>query len=246
MQRVGYVKRRLSKLTMPSLSKEKLLIITALSLVGVSLTVSIVLGLQVIKLKQDLAHLSFPTLIPTATPIPKFEFSPIPSPEISPTPVSETKLPPATKETSLSCDKQCKDLGFVFGYCGTGYDESLSKEELKRLFNVKNVDYILEKGPCGVGKWGHLNPKDIGKTHYCDKWLANEGFKKGTVSHCCCISACLSDDESCGYCGKNGDCEDHDCKYCCSDKTHKVPTACGCDLAGNCSCQKTIFCGPEK
>ena len=90
---------------MLNLSKEKLLIIIALVLAGISLTVSIVLGLQVIKLKQDLTHQPFPTSIPTVTPTPKLELSPIPSPKVSPTPISKEKLPSEAK--ACQKDENC-------------------------------------------------------------------------------------------------------------------------------------------
>ena len=80
---------------MLNLSKEKLLIIIALSLAGISLAASIVLGLQVIKLKQDLASQSFPVRTSTPTPRPNSKpiLSPTPATKISPFPTPQTKMP---------------------------------------------------------------------------------------------------------------------------------------------------------
>ena len=86
---------------MPNLSKEKLLIIIALSLAGISLTVSIVLGLQVIKLKQDLTHQSFPTPTPSVTP------SLMPSGITPPTPTSVNPNKYFTNESYCEKDSDC-------------------------------------------------------------------------------------------------------------------------------------------
>ena len=80
---------------MLNLSKEKLLIIIALILAGVSLTTSIVLGFQVIKLKQDLTHQPFPVRTSTPTPRPNSKpiLSPTPATKTSPFPTPQTKMP---------------------------------------------------------------------------------------------------------------------------------------------------------
>lgn len=84
-------------------NKEKLLIIIALSLAGVSLTASIVLGLQVIKLKQDLANQSFPSPILPTTPTLTEELIPNP--------------PSISQTTSISCqtDADCPEIACAHG-----------------------------------------------------------------------------------------------------------------------------------
>ena len=110
----------------------------ALSLAGISLTASIVLGFQVIKLKQDLAHLSLPTLIPTATPIAKLGLSPAPSPRISPTSVSEEKLPPEAK----ACQK---DGDCFLGLC-SGCDPCLGTRDLSDpIIEALNKDWCQQQ-----------------------------------------------------------------------------------------------------
>jgi len=140
----------LKPLVMLNLSKEKLLIITALSLAGVSLTTSIVLGFQVIKLKQDLASQSFPTLIPTLTPTLKAGLSPAPSPKLSPTwsqsCTSENDCP---KQMCQPPDQPCAQYSCIQGKCQQvypNYSEPLNKRiplSLGQTVGIKNTSLSL-------------------------------------------------------------------------------------------------------
>ena len=123
---------------MLNLSKEKLLIIIALFLAGVSLTASIVLSLQVIKLKQDLTRQLFLVPTPSPTPIPKLGLSPAPSPRISPTSVSEEKLPPEAK----ACQK---DGDCFLGLC-SGCDPCLGTRDLSDpIIEALNKDWCQQQ-----------------------------------------------------------------------------------------------------
>ena len=106
---------------MLNLSKEKLLIITALLLAGVSLVASIVLGLQVIKLKQDLTRQTFPTPSPTVIP-------PTVTPFVTKKPMETPVLPTETAPISeLEAKEKCEASGGKWGAecsssgCGPGY-----------------------------------------------------------------------------------------------------------------------------
>lgn len=137
---------------MLNLSKEKLLIIIALSLAGVSLTASIVLGLQVIKLKRDLTHQPFPTLSPVTSIVPQLS----PAPTISSEPDQETLQVVRCKGEKIENEyllvlqpipdaSHCEDLDWEQrGKCVFEYLQELSEKAQKEIIehlNANSVNY---------------------------------------------------------------------------------------------------------
>ena len=110
----------------------------ALSLAGISLTASIVLGFQVIKLKQDLAHLSLPTLIPTATPIAKLGLSPTPSLKPSPAWTQPcTTDNDCPKQMCQPPDQPCAQYSCMQGKCQLVEPPIASQTELTGSLNER-------------------------------------------------------------------------------------------------------------
>lgn len=126
---------------MLNLSKERLLIIIALSLAGVSLVTSLVFSFQVVKLKQDLTHQSFPTPTPTLTPAqtPTTQPTIIPSyPTPTPSPKPESTFP---TEYSCNTDSDCvlKDRPYCCGEKLEYYKWCYHKDVVPEVISCKGV-----------------------------------------------------------------------------------------------------------
>lgn len=110
---------------MSILSKKLSLTIIALILAGLSLTASLVLGFQVIKLKQDLANQLFPTPTPSVIP------SPMPS---AITPPTSTPLNPKylTDESYCEKDSDCTTRPSCCNPCYKDYVNIYHKDPIPK------------------------------------------------------------------------------------------------------------------